>query len=210
MINRQPSSLRAGFTLIELLAVIVIIAILSSLLMPAIQNMMENANQTKCMNNLRMIATAALAAAQENNNTYPLIEFNPNKPYFPSSAGAKTMLQAFQPYGIANANLQCPTDMASGPASNFAQYQSSYFWYPYSEDQPDIQITVYTRRGAYPKRLSKVQLAADWSAIHSVYLPAQPANGGTPAVQGGYAKRFNIVYADGHLLPAAAQKPPSH
>jgi prepilin-type N-terminal cleavage/methylation domain-containing protein len=191
---KRSSSLRQnGFTLIELLCVVAIIALLAGLLFPATGTVINRANNIKCLNNLRQIGVAANAAANDNNNLYPIIEADPNNgTTVPSDWNAQPLQTALKPYGVTSATLQCPLDMA-GP-KDFNTYQSSYMWQPYSEGETDTVIIKYGRRGQYNAPLSRVLLASDWEAVHSLTL--------------GSGQSTYAVYADGHSAPT--RQPRSH
>jgi prepilin-type N-terminal cleavage/methylation domain-containing protein len=63
---------RAGFTLIELLVVIAIIAILASMLLPALARAKSQSLKTKCISNQRQIGYAFNFYTDENNEQYPV------------------------------------------------------------------------------------------------------------------------------------------
>ena len=81
----KPGPLSArGFTLIELLVVIAIIAILASMLLPALSKAKQKAHQIVCVSNLKQLGLAELIYHDENNQRIPLARIANGSPGVPS------------------------------------------------------------------------------------------------------------------------------
>lgn len=130
-----------AFTLIELLVVISIIALMISILLPALQGARDVAVQTACASKLHQAAIAVTNYAVDHDGFLPSLKSDPNATYTGSidklfENGQRGLGRLVPHYVVDPTAFYCPRDevvlnqyQASQPMSNAVNSNSSYAYF---------------------------------------------------------------------------------
>ncbi|MFN0068843.1 MAG: type II secretion system protein [Limisphaerales bacterium] len=211
----HPGARRAGFTLIELLVVIAIIAILASLLLPALGKAREKGRQAACVNHLRQLTLCWAMYADDNDG-----KLVPNEaageislPGAWIEGDAKTDFNtrniekgALFPYNRSVAIYRCPSDRAKVyrhpgvPRSrSYAMGTGLAHLNPSKIPRPIYKAAAIVDPG--PAQASLFLDEDEWS-IQNGALGIEPRSTGQPVFWNLPASRHNrgasLSFADGH------------
>ncbi|WP_432799640.1 prepilin-type N-terminal cleavage/methylation domain-containing protein [Poriferisphaera sp. WC338] len=220
-----------AFTLIELLVVISIIALIISILLPALSAAREAGRGVSCLSNQKQIVMAMVVYSNENNGYFPPY-LNSAHPVGPQRPWGNTLLRlGFLPTDI----FTCPTyrvqdaysleDAVVEPATDQQSLYWSHYGYNFYHIGSSFRIPSHPNPANTPARTEDVRKGAQTIVlVDSEYNPLPPGYFGGTNIGGYYVVQdfphpvlnpharhaqhaVNVAWFDGHVSAVKVADP---
>jgi prepilin-type N-terminal cleavage/methylation domain-containing protein/prepilin-type processing-associated H-X9-DG protein len=196
---------RKAFTLVELLVVIGIIAVLISILLPALSRAREQAKTVQCLSNLRQMAMAARVYCEANQQMFPVAYWD-NECWDFSTVDGQLVPGLLWGGEGASQLQQCPS--YEGPSNTVADpytgynYNTSYIGHgQFEQIRPPVRTT-QVRQPSRTVLFGDGEFSGGANKFMRSPLPSPSETfffGRYAGTQGfRHLKRTNVAFCDGH------------